>query len=676
MQGTPGDRPDITARTFRRFVALLSLAALGMVHRGLTAALPAGTDVEGHVARTEFAFHLLRHGRLDGWFPTFGSGYRLFAVYGPGLTIASGVVRLLTFGLVDTARSLAIVGALSVVLVPWAVAWLSRELGSSRTTAVIAGGLALFVSFPFGGGLAAIYQTGLIPQGLAVSIQVAALAGLLRVARTGSMRAMAGTAALVAGLLLLHPISLLVLLVVGPPLVLVVARPRSWGRVVRIGATGAWGAAMAGWWLLPAWHTRALRGGVSAWPTPPLPTRLTEIAHGRVLVPQAIAIAAGFALAALAGEAVRSPAARRRLAVPLVAMAYLVVAHLAAGHAWGPLELRIQFANRGLTLMAYLLLLPLAAIVGEPIARRPERERIALAGAVVVVLAVALAPLLHGPGLDPDQVAPPPSADLAATARSLHRLVPPGGRQLLVDPSPFVDLGTDEAARWLAVASGRSTAHLYFPEATENPAAGFLPGRAISTDTPADSLGRLRRTGITHVVVTTPDPANKLADALGYREVAHHGSLAIYAVEPERDGPDVATLLQPDGDGLRPAGWSLAATLDHWDPERLDWSTRSALPTVVTAAVAGDPAWHLTVDGRAIAADTSGDGLVRFTLPAGVHRVELRFTGSRNDPVGIAISLVALAGATAVLGPSARTRAWAWARGRGGRRSGRRAHGG
>src|SRR5262249_12433899 len=154
-----------------------SLAGLWITRHGLATATPAGADVYGHVARTDFALHeLFPHGRLDGWFPGFGGGYRLFTVNGPGLALAVGLVELVTLGAARPARSWALLGALSIAVLPWPVARLSRELGASRLAAALHGILALAVSFYGGGGLAGLYGPGLVAQTIALPLQVVALA--------------------------------------------------------------------------------------------------------------------------------------------------------------------------------------------------------------------------------------------------------------------------------------------------------------------------------------------------------------------------------------------------------------------------------------------------------------------------------------------------------------------
>jgi hypothetical protein len=653
---------DISTTAYHRLLVAATAVGVWLTRHALTAGLPAGVDVEGHVARTEWAFHLWRHGRLDGWFPTFGSGYRLFAVYGPGLAVVSGLIRVLSLETIDTERSMAIVGVISIAALPWAAASLSRALGSSRVAAAIHGLLGLTASVPFGGGLYGLYSTGLVPQALAFPLQVAALGALIRVSKTGTRRSAAGLAALVGALLLLHPISVVVLALVAPPLVLVCGWPRTWARVGALAGGLAWAAAIAAFWLLPAIGTLSLRGGVSAWDTPPLPTRLAAVSHGRILFPRGVAYAVAIAIAVTMGEALRTARARRRLLPPVVAFAYLFVAHMAVGHRIGPVELRIQFANRGLALAGILALLPLASLAADALeskrlAELTKLDRTKGAAAAVAVLAVAV-PLWMQHPLDPGQVAPPASQDLAATARALRDLVPPGARHAWAPPSPYVALGTNNQARWLAVHSGTNTAHLYFPEATKSPAAGLIPDNFLVTTTPADALGPMRRAGITHVVVTTPDPGSKLDGQPGYTPVRRIGTISIFAVEPEPDAPRVATLLQPAPTAIRPVDQRLSAHLRRWSAEAIDWTATATQAQPVVAAVAYDPDWQVTVDGHAVPTHPA-EQLVQFRLPAGHHRIAMRFGGSRNRPLPIAISILAIAAAVWVGvsgGPASRPR--------------------
>ena len=73
---------------------------------------PGGDDTLAHVVRAQFAAsHLINHGRVDGWDPSFIVGYQEFLFDGPGLSWATYVVRLLTL------NTLSMVGAMKVVAV-------------------------------------------------------------------------------------------------------------------------------------------------------------------------------------------------------------------------------------------------------------------------------------------------------------------------------------------------------------------------------------------------------------------------------------------------------------------------------------------------------------------------------------------------------------------------------
>jgi len=661
--GTAATR-DCSPRAYRWLLLASFAGGLWLTHRGFLARTPAGADVMAHVIRTDAGMHLLREGRTDGWLPAFGSGYRLYAVYGPGLTLASAAVRVLSLGVVHPARSFAVLGSVSIALLPPTMAVLCRELGLTRRAAVIAGTLTLFVGTAFGGGLAGLYVTGLVPHAVAMPAQLLVLAGVVRIVRTGSMRVVAATALGVGWLLVLHPISLLVAAFFAPGLVLAVRRPWSWTHLAKVVGAGSWGAAVAAFWLVPAIADRALRGELSAFDTPSLVDRIGDVAAGEILYPQVLAAAVVVGLAMALGAATRPGAERRWLAAPLTAVAYLLLGHVAEGAGWAPVELWVQLPNRGLALAGCLLLLPLAVVVDDAIGRLPASAASRTTAAVVVGLALLAPVVLTGP-LDPPQSAPAPTPDLQAVARLVKADVALPARHLLVEPSPFVPLGTSEPTRWLASASGRNTAQLYFAEATRHPGAGDLPGHVLRDVSASAALGPLRRAGITHLIATTPTPADQLDGQPGYRLLETDGPLAVYAIEPEPGSPDVGDLLQPDGDALRPDDAVLTAVLEPAPEEAYRWRVGSnlggdepsALDAVVVAPVAFDPDWEVRIDGAPAPVSASSEGLVRFSVPKGDHDVELRFTGTRNPWLALAISAVATLAALVVLFRRAHLRA-------------------
>ncbi len=273
-------------------------------------------------------------------------------------------------------------------------------------------------------------------------------------------------------------------------------------------------------------------------------------------------------------------------------------------------------------------------VAADALGQLREPTALRATAAIVGVLLVAAPIVLGGTPLGPRQSAAAPTPDLQAIARYVKHHVPLASRHIVVEPSPFVPLGTSEPTRWLASASGRNTAQLYFAEATRNPGAGMLPSSVLITRSPADSLGPLRRAGITHLVVTTPDPASRLDGQPGYRLLEVDGPLAIYAIGADPGAPPVAAMLQPDEHALRARhhgadGSAPACDAEHLaGPPRRTWTWRSLLP------VAYDPAWHATVDGRPVRVSRTSEGLVGFTIPKGRHQVDLRFTGQPQPLAG------------------------------------------
>jgi hypothetical protein len=652
---------DISARLYLALRVIAGATGLWITRHGLLTSTPAGADIEGHAGRTDFALHeLFPQGRLDGWFPVLGGGYRLFTVSGPGLAFLAGLVRILSLGTAGTAQAFALLGSLSLAALPWAVALLSRELGATRLAAALHGLLALFVSFYAGGGLAGLYGPGLITQSIALPLQIATLALVIRAMRHGSRRTIGVAAVAVAGLALLHPISILVLALFAP-----LGVGREWlgapvRRLVRGAAVAAWAVALAGVWLVPAMRGRDLQGDATAWAIPPLPTRLGEVMGGDVLFPGPMAWAVAVAASVTLGVAIVSgrPSWWRRLVPFAGAMAFLTVAHLAVGHGLGPYELRVQLPTRGLALAAVLVLQPLAELLGD-VAMRLRRGLAGLRGsaslassaapvAIAAALAIAVPWQLDGL-LDPPQVAAPASPSLRAAAAELREVVPAMGRHLLVVP-PTTQVGTDNPSRWLVAASDTNSAHLYLWEATRESTAGRLAYDLLQTVDPAVALDTLRRAGVTHVVTADAAQASTLDGTDGFAAAWRHGDVAIHEVLPAPGRPAPGDLLQPASE--EPLELGLAATPVEERPEHLAWTADAdadaadaagaSTGLAVVAAVNYDPAWRATIDGDPVAVRRSTEGFVQLDLPAGRHRIDLRFTATRPDPLGAGLTLAGL----------------------------------
>jgi hypothetical protein len=107
------------------------------------------------------------------------------------------------------------------------------------------------------------------------------------------------------------------------------------------------------------------------------------------------------------------------------------------------------------------------------------------------------------------------------------------------------------------------------------------------------------------------------------------------------------SILGAPGDLLQPAreeplAFGLTAIVVEQQPEHLRWTAEARGRLAVVAAVTYDPGWPATVDDAPVPVRRSGDGLVELDLPAGQHRVDLRFTDARPNPLGVVLTLAGL----------------------------------
>jgi len=152
-----------------------------------------------------------------------------------------------------------------------------------------------------------------------------------------------------AGLLVTHLISALILAVF---VALTLVARAAVGRLSRAGLrrlalTAAGTAGLAAFWLVPMVAHRDLHGVLTSWGTPPLPTRLADIATGRVLFPAGLAalVLAGWLYQV--GRALRHRHRRDTLVWVLVPAAYLPVVY-GILRLFGPGDVTLQLPNRGL----------------------------------------------------------------------------------------------------------------------------------------------------------------------------------------------------------------------------------------------------------------------------------------------------------------------------------------
>lgn len=608
--------------------ATTTLVALAVAARHVGTGTPPGADATGHLQRIEHAWTLFRAGRVDGWFPGAMLGYQAHLIYGPGLGVATGLVRLATFGLVDAGGALRIVLVLAFVAVPFAVAALGRALGLDRWTAAAAGALALAVSSPRGGGLEGAFTTALAAQQVAVPLVVAALALGVECVRRAERRPVAALAITATVLALTHPISFTLLGLLGP-LVLAAA----WGtgvieprRLRRLAAPGLWFAGLAACWWLPVVLHRDLRGPATSWDQPAVIDHVRMLATGER---GWRGIAGPIAAVAVVAAALAGWARRRRALVALALLPVGALAALHAVHATPGLDagLAMQFPNRGLAYAALLAAPVTARVLAAMVPARLAGGR----GPVAWVAALAIVAASVG-GLEPTPTAAQaPIPDLVDAAAVLRAEVPDGARFAYV-AGPY-HLGVPAPERWLAWASGRPGLSPFGPE--------YAPGAGVAMDAgrpPAAGrldawVGRLRVLAVSHVVVADLDVVARLRATTLVEPVLATATVEVMALV---DGPGapVGSVVPAHSARVRSAGPDEHVVEVDGATDRVD----------VALALGWSPGWTARIDGEPVPTRRAPDGRLAIDVPRGRHVVHLRFEEPGSGPVGRAVTMATVIG--------------------------------
>lgn len=586
-----------------------------------------------HLVRADFGIpHIVNEGRLDGWFPRFVLGHQEFLFNGPGLTWAMALVRGLTFGALSNTGALKAVTIASFVAVPPAVWFLARSFGLTRRGAGFAAVVTLVVSGPYGPGLHGTFQVGLISHQLGAVLFLLAFGALVRLFGDPRPRWVLLAAAGLAGLLVTHVISVLIL---GVMLAVFLAgraltRRLSWGALRRLTTAGVLTVGLAGFWLVPAVAHRDLRGYVTTWGTPPVLDRLGDILRGDVLLPAGVMVAV---VAAAIWCVVRNHPLALCAVLPA---AYLAVAH-GLPHLIGHNEATLQLANRGLGYAGLVAILPLAAVLADRAGRFPHRVELGvLVGCAVVAVAVA-------PGRGHADQKRDPVPALRHAAAELARLVPDGARFATERDFPAEVRRTRviHPEIWLARYSGRNTLNGFNVESSTTPRASVEPYR-LEERSPAASARTLARLGVSHVVTTGTKLAKQLASSDAYTLEWQEPPVSIFRVGAREGNPPPATLLS----SLDPFEGRLLKA----DPEHLVLEVTAAEPLSVTLAVARSPKWHgRLLDERGdrrgdLPLDHTTDNLLRVDLPAGTTRFAVVFESDAWARLGVALSLLTIAG--------------------------------
>lgn len=575
-----------------------------------------GDDAWGHVARVEATIDSFRRVGVGGWSSRFILGQEAYLFYGPGFPLATGALRLATFGLLSTVGAVKVAVVLALLAYPLSAAFLARSAELSRGAAGLTAILSVVADSVFGVGLRGAFSTALLGQTLGAPLALVLLGSALRILGGDGRRrwvVLLGVAG--AGLCTTHPISAVVFVVFGLLAVLDAAARRGFTPAVacRLAAAGVLAVALGAVSLVPSFVHRDLTGPMTGWTTPPIGSRAAAILHGELLFAPRVGVivVAGLVLGALV-------LARHRFGLLLVlgAPLYLVVAHTAASRA--PNEFTLQLANRGLGYAGTLAVLPLAALLAE-LSRRGRARRL-----MVLVGALTFAWIGSAPGRQAAAVVRAPTRAAADAANTLRSDMSPGDRFVLerAFPEEIQTTGLVHPDFWLAAITRRDTLNPFVPE-TSPTSAGFLSD-LVGTASPEEVRSRLGPLGISHVVTVREPTAIALLASGGFEPLTPAGPMQVFRlVGASRFA--VGGLPLPEQD---------AST----EPERVVATVTTVNPGRTTIALAWSPKWHLSVDGSPQRLTRSPDGLLQAELSAGTHRLELEHRSDLADLVGVVIS--------------------------------------
>ncbi len=671
------------------------MIALWMTAPDWGARPPGGNDTLAHIVRAQFASgHIINHGLVDGWGPSFIVGYEEFLFDGPGLSWAVYLVRLLTLNTLSFTGAIKVIAVGSFAVLPLIVAFTARSFGLNRRAAGLAGIVSLLINSPYGGaGLSGMFGNGLITNGFGALFFFLTIGGFMRVIREKKVRWVVFTSASLALLCVTHGISVMelgVMLLIIIPLWFIglhlpsattfyaravkiakaqlaaeasmsapIMRPpvepladtlyqRSWSSyrkslsvywpaISGVLVAAGLGFALSAVVLVPLAVHDNLRGPASAWTTVPFGQLLLGIWQGNILLRPGI----GPFLLAGAAYGIFRVWKGRPFALPVVAAPImLLIVGNASLHYWSTNILTYQLTNRGLGYAGVLATFPLAALVARATKNLPLRDVLAVA------VAAALVVLPIGNERQQAQQTPEAIPQMFKAAQLLKALVPPTARfasEQSLDNSTGVPVPDD----WFAWASERNTLDTFNIESAQAVGMSNVVYN-LPSQSPTESADDLAQVGVTDVVTITVRTAKLLASSPRFHEVWAAPPIAIFAVLPSAGQPPPAELITAQG----PLSAKLVAGGSQHDVIDVD----ATVATQASLAIAWSPKWHASIDGKAVPLTESPEGLLQLALPAGPHRLEVTFQRDLADYVGLAISLAALLGLLAYVATRWRVR--------------------
>jgi len=627
--------------------------------------LPLGADVGAHVVRAEeFVQWYVPNGQLDGWQDRFGTGYQASLFLGPGFSMLTGVVRLVTLGRLDAVASVKVVSVAMLAGQSLALAAVGRAAQLSRRASGLAAVLAVLVSSVLGGaGLGGIFGVGLLPQQAATVYLLLFLAVVLTHLRRPTVTTVCAGAALIALLLMTHPVTsaLAGMAAVGAVVSSTIARAigrgcsdpssgadpehvRSEHRVVLMAgglAAIALGVGMASVVVIPMMAHANLRGQITFFDHKAFIDGVVGVWDGSFVYPPLLAIVVLFGWVALI------PRLRQRDEAAMVVVLVPVALGVQVWAARSLFELHplfVQLPNRSWGLLGLLCLLPASASIAEALrsvastplspasissdprgfGARARRVRTAVPG---LGLAIAVAIILGTEpvgGFTPGIATPTPS--LQAIGEVLRAEVPDSGR-FVVQRAPRDEgpkTGVYHPDFWLVWASGTSSLNAFNPESSLVDRLLYL-GDDLSDEDPEAAAGALRRLRTSHVVFMEPERFPRLLGSRHFRTVWAFDGLVVALVVPSSE-EELASEAKVSMRSISPG--HRVVTVD------------SPRAEAVALGITWSPKWVAYSDDVRVSLRENASHLLTVDAPAGTWSIELRYESDGWDTLGRCTTLM------------------------------------
>ncbi|MFT7625111.1 MAG: putative membrane protein, partial [Myxococcota bacterium] len=236
--------------------ALVTLLVVYYYGRLLLGEFPLSHDHPAHLFNAWLTSDvLLPQGRLTGWSDLWFAGYPANELYGPGGNLWVTLFRYATFGALDYGATYGLAIFALMLLVPLSTYVLGRALLGRAAGTFAAVAMVLTRGGWYDLGWFWIVEMGVWPYALGAALTCLAIVVLRRYLQRGGPAGLALAALAIAAAVVGHPMSLLLLGLVGPLVLLHVWLENGRGDATRVllrgASAGGLGVALTAFWLIP-----------------------------------------------------------------------------------------------------------------------------------------------------------------------------------------------------------------------------------------------------------------------------------------------------------------------------------------------------------------------------------------------------------------------------------------